>query len=97
MACQRGMVDLDVDLKVLIQAIGTQEADNGLGILVILVLGGFHRLRLNQEGTLESLGTGIVAGSREHLGQVVLLALHLGVEQALIAFTATPKDVGGTA
>ena len=91
------MVNLDIDLEVLVKTIGTQEADNGLGILVILVLGGLHRLGLNQEGALKALGTGIVTRCREHLGQVVLLALHLGIKQALVALTATPEDVTGTA
>ena len=52
-----------------------------------------HRLRLDQEGTLEAILAAIVTCHRQHHRQVILLTLHVGVQQAHIALTATPEDV----
>ena len=37
-ACQGGVVDLNVDLEVLVEAMSLKEADNGLRVDVLLVL-----------------------------------------------------------
>ena len=96
-AGEGGVVHLDVHLEVLVQAVGAEEADHGLRVHVVLVLGGLHRLGLDEEGALEALGAGVVAGRGEHLGEVVLLALHLGVQEGVVAFTAAPEHVSGAA
>ena len=96
-AGQRGVVHLNVHLEVLLQSVGAQEANHGLRINVVLVLGGLHGLGLNEESSLEALGACIVAGCGKHLGQVVFLPLHLGVEQAVVTLTAAPEHVVGTA
>ena len=93
MAGQRGVVDLDVDLEVLVEPVGAQETDHGLRIDIVLVLHRLHRLGLDQEVALEALRTGIVAGHAEHRGHVLLLALHVGVQQRHVALAAAPEDV----
>ncbi len=92
-ARQRRVVDLDVDLEILVQAMGAQEADDRLGVDVVLVLHGFHGLGFDQEVALEAFRAGIVAGHRQHPGHVFLFALHVGVEQRHVALAAAPEDV----
>ena len=60
---QCGMVHLDVHLEVLLQTVRTEEADDGFRVHVVLVLGRFHRFRLDEERALEAFGAGVVAGS----------------------------------
>ena len=71
----------------------TQETDHRLRIDVILVLHRLHGLRLNEERTLESLAAGIVARHAQHGGHVLLLTLHVGVEQRHVALAAAPEDI----
>jgi len=55
------------------------------------------RLASMEEGSLEALGAGVVAGCGEHLGQVVFLTLHLGVQEGVVALAAAPEYITGTA
>ena len=84
-ACQVGVVAFEVQLEDVHQVVGAQEVDGGCGIEVVLEHRRFLGLRLNQE-----LG---VQADVEELGHVLLLALHLGVPQVLVAFTAAPEHV----
>ena len=52
-----------------------------------------HGFGLDEERSLEALGAGVVAGHAEHGGHVLLLALHVGVQQRHVALTAAPEDV----
>ena len=49
MASQRGVVGLHVALEVVVQTVVLQKPDNGLDVVVVLVLHGLARLRLNQQ------------------------------------------------
>ncbi len=88
-----GVVHLDVYLEIVFEAVGLEEADHCLGVDVILVLGGFHGLGLDEECALEALGACVVACHGEHHGQVFLFTLLVGVEEAHIAFAAAPEYV----
>ena len=90
---QSGVVHLDVHLEVLVQAVSAQEADNGLCVNIVLVLGGLHGLRFYEEGALEAFCSGIVAGSAQHGGQVFLLTLLVGIQQGHVAFATAPEDI----
>ena len=57
------------------------------------MLGRLHRLRLNQEGTGETLGTGIVARHTQHGSHVLLLTLLVGVQQAHVTLATAPEYV----
>ncbi len=48
-AGEGGVVYLDVDFEVLVESVGLEESDYGLGVNVVLVLGGFHGLGLDEE------------------------------------------------
>jgi hypothetical protein len=53
-AGERGVVGLDVELEVLLQAVGAQEGDAAGDVEVVLVLGRLLRLGLDQELALEA-------------------------------------------
>ena len=93
MAGQRGVIDLDIDLEILVQPVRPQESDHGLRVGVVLVLHRLHRFGFDQEVALEPLRAGVVAGHAQHGGHVLLFALHVGVEQRHVAFAAAPEDV----
>ena len=90
---QRGMVRFDVHLHVVGQAVGAEEVDAGRAIVVVLVLGRFLGLGLEIELPLEADLPGVVDGHVHELGQVVELALHVGVPESLVAFAAAPERV----
>ena len=90
---KRGVIHLDIDLEILIEAVMAQETDHRLGIVIVLVLGRLHRFRLDQEGSFETVFTGVIARHREHHRQMVLLAFHVGIEQRHIPLAAAPKDI----
>ncbi len=94
-AGESGMVHLDVHLEVFVEIVGLEESDHGLRVDVILMLGGLHGLRLNEESALEPVGACIVTGHCEHTGEVFFLALLVGVEKAHVSLATTPEHVVG--
>ena len=93
MTCQRSVVHLNIDLEVLIQSVGFEETDNGLGIHIILVFARLHWLGLNEESTLESLRTSIVSRHTEHSSHVLFLTLLVSVEKRHIALATAPEHI----
>ena len=81
MTGQRSMIHLDIHFEVLIQIMSFQEANDGFGIHVILMFGGFHRFGLNQECTGEAFAAGIVAGKDQHPCKVFLFTFLVRVQQ----------------
>ena len=96
-ASEGSVVHLDIELEVLIEMMGAEEAHYGLCIYVILMLGGLHRFGLDEERALEALLAAIVASDGEHLCQVLFLAFLIGIEERHIAFTSAPEHITGTA
>ena len=92
-ACQVGVVAFEVQLEDVHQVVGAQEVDGGCGIEVVLEHRRFLGLRLNQELGVQADFLRVVMAHVEELGHVLLLALHLGVPQVLVAFTAAPEHV----
>ena len=97
MAGKGGMVHFDVHLEVLVEVVGLQEADHGLGVDIVLVLGGLHRLGFDQESAGKAVGAGIVACHGKHGCEMFFFTLLIGVEQAHIAFAAAPEYIIRTA
>ncbi|KAJ8552584.1 hypothetical protein ON010_g9962 [Phytophthora cinnamomi] len=91
-ARERRVVGLDVELEVVLQAVGVQEGDDRGGVVVVLVLHGLARLGLDEE--LEGGAQLLLVGHHEleEGGHVVQLHLHVGVEDALEALAAAPED-----
>ena len=92
-AGQVGVVAFQVQLEDVHQIIGAQEVDGGGGIEVVLEHRRFLGLRLDQELGVQADFLRVVMAHVEELGHVLLLALHLGVPQVLVAFTAAPEHV----
>jgi hypothetical protein len=92
-AGERGVVGLDVELEVLLEAVGAEEGDAAGDIEVVLVLRGLLRLGLDEELALEADALGVIDRHVEEGGEVVLLALEVGVEERLVALAAAPEHV----
>ena len=90
---QRCVVRLNVHAEIFVESVLTQEADRGCRVEVILMLHGFFRFRLDVEIACEADLASIVTRHAEQLGDIVLLELHIGVEQCLIALTSTPEYI----
>src|SRR5258708_37880833 len=93
MTRQRSMVDLDIQVKLSPQIVGTQKADNRRTVIIVLMLGRLTRLGLNKESTLETLPARIFLRGVQKTGQVLLLPLHIGIEQTHITFPSSPEYV----
>ena len=96
MTSESSVVHLDINLEVLIKTMSFQETNNGFRIHIILVLRRLHWFWFNQERTLESLCTSIVASHSQHRSHVFFLTLLVGVQQAHITFTTAPEYIVGT-
>ena len=92
-----GVVGLEVELEVGQQVVGPQEVEAGGGVGVVLVLGRLLGLGLDVERAGEADLLLVVDGHVEEAGEVVELALHVGVEQGRIALAASPEGVAGAA
>ncbi len=66
---------------------------HGGGVEVVLVGGRLLRLRLDEELAGEADLLLVIDGQVEELGQVVELALQVGVVEVHVAFPAAPEDV----
>ena len=90
---ERGVVRLDVALVLAVEAVADQEPVHGLGVVVVLVLGRLHRLRLDQELALEAdLGL-VLCNEMEEARELLALAVEVRVEQRVVALAAAPQDV----
>ena len=92
-AGERGVVGLDVELEVLVEFVGAQEGDPGGHVEVVLVLGRLLGLGLDQELTGEADLLGVVDRQVQETSEVILFALHVGVEQGFITLAAAPEHV----
>src|SRR5690606_11908443 len=82
-----------VDLKVIQQIVLSQKTDNRSRVEVVLVLSRLCRLRLNKECAFEALLSGIVFCSVQETSKMLLLTLHVCVQQAHVAFSSTPEHI----
>ena len=74
-----------------------QEVEAGGRVGIVLVLGRLLRLGLDVELALEADLLGVIDGHVQEAGQVIQLALHVGVPQVLVALAAAPEDVARAA
>ncbi len=96
-ARQSGVVRLDVELEVLVEAVVAEEAYDRGRVVVILVLGGLHRLGLDQESPLESVLPPVILRLLQEHRHVVELPFHVGVPQTRVPLPAAPENVVPTA
>ncbi len=96
-AAERRMVDLDVDLDVVLESVVLEEPVDGGRVVVVLVLGGFLRLRLDQDRALEPDLVLVVHHHLQEATELIELLGHVGVEEHLVALAAAPQHVVGAA
>src|SRR5690606_33839659 len=97
MACKGGMVYLDINLKIIKQVPLAKKTNYGLTVKIVLVLGGFHGLRLDQESTFKTILPGIVFYRMQEAGQVLFFSFHIGIEQRHIPFSPAPEHIAFSA
>ena len=93
MSGQGGVVRLNVQLEVIDQSVGPQKVQTSGRIRIILVGGRFFRFGLNVKLPLETDLLFVVDSHVQEGGEVIQLALHVGVQQRRIPFAPTPKRV----
>ena len=87
------VVDLDVDLVLVDEAIPVEEAVDGGAVVVVLMLGRFLGLGLQQQRASEPDRVFVFGDQVQEASELIGLAFHVGVEQCLIALTTTPQHV----
>jgi hypothetical protein len=94
---QSGMVGLDVKHHLAREIEATQEGIDRCDIAIVLVLARFHRLRLDQDGSVETDTVLVLNDHGEEATGLFAFALEVGVEQAIVALASSPKYVIGAA
>ena len=61
------------------------------------MLGRLHRFGLNKKGAFETIFSCIISGHGQETSKVLLLSLHVGIQQGHVALATTPEDVVFTA
>ena len=90
---ERGVVGLDVQLVLVFEAVAGQEAVDGGGVVVVLVLGRLLGLGLDEQHALEA-DLGLVLGHQvQETGELLALSSQVGVQEGVVALTAAPQDV----
>ena len=92
-AGEGGVVGLKVELEVVHEVVFAEEVEARGGVGVVLVLGGLFGLGLDVELALEADLLFVGDGHVEELGEVLELALHVGVPKGRVAFASTPEGV----
>ena len=86
-----------LSLRCVEQIVLAEEVEAGGGVGIVLMLGRLFRLGLDVELAGEADLLGVVDGHVEEAGEVLELALHVGVPQILVAFAAAPERVAPAA
>ena len=92
-AGERRVVRLDVEPVLVLEPVADEEAVDRRRVVVVLVLGRLHRLRLDQERALEPDPVLVLGDEVQEAGELVALALEVGVEQRVVALAAAPQHV----
>src|SRR5699024_561217 len=90
---QSGMIYFYIDLEILRQSVMADESGHRRRVIIILMLGGFCRLGHYEEGTGESVLPRIVPCQMQKTSQMLLLPLHVRVQQRHITFPAAPEHI----
>ena len=93
MPCERRMVCFDIELDVIHQAVRTTEIQARGCIEVILMFCWLFRLGFEQELSFESDLFRVIDSHMHESGEMIQFTFHVGIEQVVIAFAATPKDI----
>ena len=92
-AGQGRVVRLDIHLVLVLEPVADEEAVDGGRVVVVLVLGRFHRLGLDQERALEADLVLVLGHEMQESGELPALPAEVGVEQGLVALATAPQRV----
>ena len=87
------VVGLDVEFDVLLESVLADEIEAGRRVEVVLVFGRLFGLGLEQELPLEADRLGEIDRHVHEAGQVIELALHVGVVEVGVPLAASPEDI----
>ena len=88
-----GVVDLEVELEVLEEVVLAEEVEAGRGVGIVLMAGGFLRLGFDPERSLEP-DLLLVGDCHVHeAGEMIHLALEVGVDQGRVALASAPEHI----
>ena len=91
------MVGFDVDADFFFQPVLLQKPEHGGHVKVVLVLGRFARLGLEQDGALEADLVFVVHHHVQKAAHLVQLLAHAGIQQGFVTLAPAPQHVIGTA
>src|SRR6185503_13448859 len=92
-AGQGGVVRLEVELVLVLEAVADEETVDRRGIVVVLVLCRLLRLRLDEQQPLEPDPVLVIGDHRQEPGELVLLAGEVGVEEGVVALATAPQHI----
>ena len=87
------VVDLDVDLHLVLEAVALQEGEARLRVVVVLMLRGLLRLGLEQDRAAEADVVLVLDDLVQEPAELIELSREVGVEEGLVAFAAAPEDI----
>ena len=93
MTCQRRVVSLNIQFDLFFQTKLLEEAVNGRGVVIILMLGRFLRLRLDQQRALEARFVFVLNHHLHEAANLLTLLTQVGIQQGFVPFTTAPQHV----
>ena len=90
---ERRVVRLDVDGVLTLEPVRDQEAVDRRDVVVVLVLGGLHRLGFDEELAPEPDPVLVLGDEMQELGELGALPSKVRVEEGVVPLPATPQDV----
>ncbi len=96
-AGERRVIGFQVEFQVIDEIVLAEEVGARGGVGIVLVFGGLLGFRLDVELAGEADLFGVINSHVEKAGEVLQLALHVGVPEILVAFAAAPECVAAAA
>jgi len=90
---QRGVIGFNVQFKVIRKSVLVQKAERRLGVVVVLVLGGFARFGFEEELKGVALLLLVLDGHAIERRHVVAFLFEVRVQEGLVTLATAPKDV----
>ena len=90
---ERRVVRLDIDLELIEEVVALEEPVHRCAVVVVLVLGGFLRLGLDEQRPGETNRVFVLSDHGQKASELVGLLHHSRIEQCFVTFAASPKGV----
>src|SRR5207245_259780 len=87
------VVCLEIEAVLIRESVTLKEAHDRRGVVVVLVLGRFLWLRLDEERSLETDAVLVLRDHRKEARELRLLAPEVGVEERLVTLAPAPENV----